>query len=176
MLTFYSRSFRCDITMACWLLLKHSWFLINIIPTHPVVHFVCQGYTPSGKSRFFNYSGRNGEDSLKDLCLACFESGCPVAWHNQRSKLISGSAVCVKGDAICFQARFRIRWSSILQVFFITVISPAHILLESVRFTSCCRFADSTQFTRHFPRRSYCIFILIDCFCMYLLLLLFVHI
>ncbi len=67
---------------------------------------------PSGKSRFFNSSGRNSEDSQQDLCSACCESECPVAWHNQRRKLISGSAVWGKGNAICVQACHRVHWSS----------------------------------------------------------------
>lgn len=116
-LIFYSRSFHYDITMSCLDSWNTLFFKAQLISNWHYIHSPCSPFClprlhPVWKSRFFNYSGRNGEDSLKALCLACFESECPVAWHNQRCKIISGSAVWVKADAICFQAWLRIRRSS----------------------------------------------------------------
>lgn len=65
-LIFYSRSFHCDITISyldSWniLFLKHSLFQIDIMPTHPVVHFVCQGYTLSEKVASSTTLGETGK-------------------------------------------------------------------------------------------------------------------
>lgn len=94
------------------LYLKHSWLLINIMPTHPVVHFVCQGYTLSEKVASSTALGETEKTARKIFVRLVVRANAPLHDTIRGASLYQEVPCWVKGDAICVQSCRRVRWSS----------------------------------------------------------------